>query len=61
MFKSWIKDVTEAYTEKKMSRKKRVPGKPNTLIGTDGYRKNAQHSLPGGFTRILNMINKDRK
>jgi hypothetical protein len=39
MFKSWIKDVTEAYTEKKMSRKMRTPGKPNTLVGTDGYRR----------------------
>lgn len=61
MFKSWIKDVTESYTEKRMSRKMRVPGKQNTLIGTDGYRKNAQNSLPGGFVRILNMINKKRK
>ena len=61
MFKSWIKDVTEAYTEKKMSRKNRVPGKPNTLFGTDGYRKNAQNSLPGGYSRILNFLNTKRK
>ena len=40
MFKSWIRDVME-YTERKMERRKRVPGKPNTLEGTGGYRKNA--------------------
>lgn len=39
MFKSWIKDVTEAYTEKSMTSIKRGPNKPNTLIGTDGYLK----------------------
>ena len=41
MFKSWIRDVSEAYPEKKMDRKERVPGKPNTLVGTTGYLKNA--------------------
>ena len=40
MFKSWIRDVME-YTEKKMERRMRVPGKPNTLKGTGGYLKNA--------------------
>ena len=35
MFKSWIRDIKE-YSEVKMSRKERVKGKPNTLIGTDG-------------------------
>ena len=40
MFKSWIRDVME-YTEKKMERRMRVPQKPNTLIGTGGYLKNA--------------------
>ena len=47
MFKSWIKDVTEAYTEKKMERIDRLPGKPNTLVGTGGYRKYAAKMTPG--------------
>ena len=46
MFKSWIKDLKE-YTEVKMSRKQRVPGKPNTLAGTDGYFKYAADMTPG--------------
>ena len=64
MFKSWIRDVME-YTEVKMARRKRVPGKPNTLYGTSGYRKNAQAVVPGQ-TKIRNFdikefINKYRK
>jgi len=59
MFKSWIKDVSEAYTEKHMSRKMRVPGKRNTLIGTDGYRKNAMEVM--GISSIKNFINRNRK
>jgi hypothetical protein len=46
MFKSWIRDVME-YTEKTMSRKERVPGKPNTLIGTSGYFKHVADLTPG--------------
>ena len=46
MFKSWIKDVME-YTETKMSRKQRLPGKPNTLVGTSGYFKYASDMTPG--------------
>jgi len=46
MFKSWIRDVME-YTEKRMERKMRVPGKPNTLIGTGGYFKNVVDMTPG--------------
>jgi hypothetical protein len=46
MFKSWIKDVME-YNEVKMNRKMRVPGKPNTLIGTSGYFKYAVDMTPG--------------
>lgn len=46
MFKSWIKDVME-YTEKTMSRKERLPGKPNTLVGTSGYFKYAVDMTPG--------------
>ena len=47
MFKSWIKDVSEAYTEKKMDREERLPGKPNTLVGTKGYLKYAAKMTPG--------------
>jgi len=46
MFKSWIKDIHE-YTEVKMKRKERVKGKPNTLVGTDGYFKFAASMTPG--------------
>jgi hypothetical protein len=46
MFKSWIRDLCE-YTEVKMERKKRVPGKPNTLVGTGGYFKYAADMTPG--------------
>ena len=58
MFKSWIRDLSE-YTEKKMARTERVPGKPNTLYGTDGYRKNAMKMM--GMNDIKNFINKYRK
>ena len=47
MFKSWIKDVSEAYTEKKMERIDRLPGKPNTLVGTGGYKKFVEKMTPG--------------
>ena len=47
MFKSWIKDVAEAYTEKKKESIERVPGKPNTLVGTGGYKKFAEKMTPG--------------
>ena len=46
MFKSWIKDVME-YTEVKMDRMYREPGKPNTLFGTTGYLKYAMKQTPG--------------
>ena len=55
MFKSWIRDVME-YTEKKMERRMRVPGKPNTLEGTGGYVKNAMAAT--GTKSIKNFINK---
>ncbi len=55
MFKSWIRDVME-YTEVKMDRRMRVPGKPNTLKGTGGYLKNAMAAT--GTTGIKNFINK---
>jgi hypothetical protein len=45
MFKSWIKDIKE-YTEVHMARKERVPGKPNTLVGTTGYFRNQADNTP---------------
>lgn len=45
MFKSWIRDLAE-YTETHMARKERVPGKPNTLVGTTGYFKNNADNTP---------------
>ena len=49
MFKSWIKDVMEAvaYQEKRVEGKVRVPGKPNTLVGTGGFFKYAVDMTPG--------------
>ena len=74
MFKSWIKDVTEAkkYTEVHMSSIEREPAKPNTLVGTSGYLKYAAQQTPGskvGKENLaygqksfgLNFINKYRK
>ena len=46
MFKSWIKDLSE-YTEVKMNRKMRLPGKPNTLVGTLGAFKHFSDMTPG--------------
>lgn len=62
MFKSWIKDVTEAkkYTEVHMSSMEREPGKPNTLVGTDGFRKYVETMVPGSSWGIQ-FINKYRK
>lgn len=72
MFKSWIKDLSE-YTETKMNRMYRQPGKPNTLVGTTGYFKYAakqtpgaigtgkENLQPGGIAYGINFINKYRK
>jgi hypothetical protein len=46
MFKSWIRDLME-YDEKTMNSKMRLPGKPNTLVGTSGYFKYAADMTPG--------------
>ena len=59
MFKSWIKDMME-YTEVKMDKKMRGPNKPNTLVGTDGYRKNVEDMTPGSSWG-RQFINKYRK
>ena len=64
MFKSWIRDVME-YTEVRMKSRMRDKNHPNMLVGTTGYRKNAQ-SMVAGQEKILNFnikefINKYRK
>ena len=46
MFKSWIHDVME-YTERKMDGRMRDKTHPNYLVGTSGYRKNAQAKVAG--------------
>lgn len=73
MFKSWIKDVNESYSEKTMSKMMRLPKKPNTLVGTLGYFKYAskmtpgvigtgsENLQPGGRPYGVNFINKKRK
>jgi len=72
MFKSWIKDVMEAYQEKRVDKKMRLPGKPNTLVGTTGYLKYVAQQTPGSEVGIenlaynqkgfnLNFINKYKK
>ena len=64
MFKSWIRDVME-YTEVKMKRRMRDKDHPNTLVGTTGYRKNAQAAVPGQEKihnfNITEFLNKYRK
>ncbi len=61
MFKSWIKDVTESkYTEVHMSRRMRDEKHPNTLVGTDGFKKNVQKWTPGSEWG-RQFINKYRK
>jgi len=59
MFKSWIKDVSEAlkYSEVKMNRKMRDKEHPNTLVGTEGFRKNVEDKVPYG----IGFINRYRK
>lgn len=71
MFKSWIKDVIESYSEKKKDSIYRVKGKPNTLVGTLGYLKYAVKQSKGstkgkdnlqiGGKAFLDLINKNRK
>ena len=72
MFKSWIKDLME-YSEVKMDSEFRLPGKPNTLVGTKGYFKyssrmtpgvvgtNKQNLQKGGKAYGINFINKYKK
>lgn len=49
MFKSWIKDVKEAYQEKQVDSMYRQSGKPNTLVGTLGFFKYAAKQTPGAI------------
>jgi hypothetical protein len=70
MFKSWIKDLME-YTEVKMDKMYRLPGKPYTLVGTTGYLKYAAQQTPDsklgkknlqqGGRAFLDFINKYKK
>jgi hypothetical protein len=41
------KSFREAYQERRVERRMRVPGKPNTLVGTGGYFKYAADMTPG--------------
>ncbi len=63
MFKSWIGDVSEAYSEVKMNRMMRTKTKPNTLVGTKGYLKYAEKMTPGAtvnsFKKFLNKYRKN--
>ena len=62
MFKSWIGDVSEAYTEVKMDRKMRDEKHPNNLVGTGGYFKNVEDKTPGATVKTFkNFLNKYRK
>jgi len=45
--KNLPKNFREEYQEKRVERKMRVPGKPNTLVGTGGYFKYAADMTPG--------------
>ena len=64
MFKSWIRDVMEAVKLDEKTQKYgddylyRAPGKPNTLVGTSGYLKNAMKAMGG--KDIKNFINKNK-
>jgi len=62
MFKSWIGDVSEAYSEVKMDRRMRDNDHPNTLVGTKGYLKNAEEKTPGATVKSFkSFLNKYRK
>ena len=63
MFKSWIGDVSEAYSEVKMDRRIRdKEGHPNNLVGTLGHLRNVEEKTPGATVRTFkNFLNKYRK
>ena len=62
MFKSWVKDLSEAkkYTEVHMDSKMRDKIHPNNLVGTTGHLKNVAEKVPGS-TWGRQFINKYRK
>ena len=63
MFKSWIGDVSEAYTEVRMDRRIRdKEGHPNNLVGTLGHLRNVEEKTPGATVRTFKkFLNKYRK
>ena len=60
MFKSWLKDLNE-YDEVHMSGTMRDSKHPNTLVGTDGYRKNLEKLTPGQYPLINKLRQRLRK
>jgi hypothetical protein len=63
MFKSWIGDVSEAYSEVRMDRRIRdKEGHPNNLVGTLGHLRNVEEKTPGATVRTFKkFLNKYRK
>ncbi len=63
MFKSWVDDLAEAYTEVRMDRRIRdKEGHPNNLVGTLGHLRNVEEKTPGATVRTFkNFLNKYRK
>jgi hypothetical protein len=60
MFKSWLRDIKE-YTEVKMDRMMREPGKPNTLVGTTGFFKYVSKMTPGAIKTNSKFLAKGQK
>ena len=63
MFKSWVDDLAEGYTEVRMDRRIRdKEGHPNNLVGTLGHFKNVEAKTPGATVKTFkNFLNKYRK
>lgn len=61
MFKSWLKDLKELYSEKEMKSQMRDKTHPNTLVGTDGYLKNVIEKTPGALEHNWNLIGNKNK
>lgn len=60
MFKSWLRDIKE-YTEVKMDKMMREPGKPNTLVGTTGFFKYVAKMTPGAVKTNSKYLAKGQK
>jgi hypothetical protein len=56
MFKSWIKDLREVYSEKHMEKTMRDKKYPNNLVGTGGYLKNVIDKTPGALDYNWDLI-----